>query len=351
MWMRGYHCAINQQGELPLSTYVDPSKSHVIQPNFDAVYTWDYSWNRPDLEKLYEKAKVSQWNAATDIDWSLEVDPEKVAYLGQMFSEDLGGTPFESMNEAEKLQLSMETQRWTISQFLHGEQGALIACSKITQNVPTFAAKEYAATQTMDEARHVEVFSRYLDEKIGGVYPINKELQALLDEVIADPRWDVTCLGMQIMVEGLALAAFSLMRATTPEPLLADITDHVIRDEARHVAFGVMLLRNAFDDMSTAERRERQEFIATAAELMRDRLLMTQVWERLGLDVEACRKFALDSPAQQMFRSILFGKIVPIVNRLGLLDDGTLADDFQKLGILQFKDMPLEMDAESVPAA
>ena len=165
-------------------------------------------------------------------------------------------TPLAKWNDKEWLEFGIESRRWTLSQFLHGEQGALICTAKIVETVPWYDAKLYASTQVVDEARHVEVFARYLDEKLGGGYPINAHLGLLLDDIINDSRWDMTYLGMQIMVEGLALAAFGFLHATTNEPLLKKLLRYVMSDEARHVAFGVLSLQEVYAHMSDKEIKD-----------------------------------------------------------------------------------------------
>ena len=209
---------------------------------------------------------------------------------------DLTGTPLEKWNEAEWLQFGVESQNWMLSQFMHGEQGALLCTAKIVETVPWIDAKYYAATQVMDEARHVEVFAKYLQDKLSGFYPINAHLKMLLDDIVNDSRWDMTYLGMQIMVEGLALAAFGFMHQLTTEPLLKQLLRYVMSDEARHVAFGVLSLKEYYAELTDAELKERQEFAFEAAVRMRDRFLQQEVWERMGVPVEggrparACRR-------------------------------------------------------------
>ena len=209
---------------------------------------------------------------------------------------DLTGTPFEKWGDKEWIQLGIESQNWTLSQFMHGEQGALLCTAKIVETVPWIDAKYYASTQVMDEARHVEVFAKYLDTKLSGHYPINAHLKLLLDDIIEDSRWDMTYLGMQIMVEGLALAAFGFMHQLTTEPLLKQLLRYVMSDEARHVAFGVLSLKEYYEELTAAELRERQEFAFEAAVRMRDRFLQQEVWERMGVPVKeavaarACRR-------------------------------------------------------------
>ncbi|MGP8007344.1 MAG: ferritin-like domain-containing protein, partial [Acidimicrobiales bacterium] len=233
---------------------------HVVHSVYDTIFTWDYEKGaRPKLAKLYEKAKNSQWNGETDLPWDTEVDQEKLvmdqAVAGGGFGAgfDLTGTPVEKWSEREWVQFGVESQNWTLSQFLHGEQGALVCTAKIVESVPWIDAKYYAATQVMDEARHVEVFAKYLDDKLSGHYPINAHLRMLLEDIIADSRWDMTYLGMQIMVEGLALAAFGFIHATTTEPLLKQLLRYVMADEARHVAFGVLSLQEYYQELSTSQ--------------------------------------------------------------------------------------------------
>src|SRR5689334_12182308 len=322
---------------------------HAVRSESDALFTWDYEQSRPALVKLYEKAKTSQWNAVTDLDWSIEVDQEKVVLanaeanpalngLGTDF--DVTGTSFAKWGDKEWIQLGIESQNWTLSQFMHGEQGALICTAQIVETVPWIDAKYYAATQVMDEARHVEVFARYLDTKLSGHYPINAHLKMLLDDIISDGRWDMTYLGMQIMVEGLALAAFGFIHQLTTEPLLKKMLRYVMSDEARHVAFGVLSLQEYYQELSGPEIRERQEFAFEAAVRMRDRFLQQEVFEHFGVNVKDAVHLVMQAPDRKMFQSMLFSKIVPNCKKLGLLDagDGWLRERFTELGVIQFED-------------
>ncbi len=314
-----------------------------VGTTFDSLFTWDYEkGRRQQLNKLYEKAKTSQWNAETDIDWSIggqidcARDPQNP--LNTMGATDEG--PFGKLNAEERATLGHASMAWTLSQFMHGEQGALLCTAKIVDAVPWIDAKYYAATQVMDEARHVEVYAKYLREKLEWEFPVNVHLRELLDAVLADPRWDFTYLGMQIMVEGLALAAFGFQYQFSPDPLLKQITRYVMSDEARHVAFGVISLKEAYRDLSAAEVRERQEFCYEAAIRMRDRFLSQEVWEAMGMPVKECCEVMLHNPVQLEFRRVLFSKIVPNLKKLGLLDagDGWLRQRFGELGVLEFED-------------
>jgi hypothetical protein len=185
------------------------------------------------------------------------------------------------------------------------------------------------------------VFAKYLDTKLTGHYPINAHLKMLLDDIINDSRWDMTYLGMQVMVEGLALAAFGFMHMLTQDPLLKQLLRYVMSDEARHVAFGVLSLKEYYAGLSDAELRERQEFAFEAAVRMRDRFLQQEVWERMGIDPRPVVTSMLAIPPQEnMFQQLLFSKIVPNCKKLGLLDasDAWLRRRFEELGVIQFED-------------
>ncbi len=322
--------------------------SHQVSHRCPVEFTWDYGKGaRPRLEALYEKAKRAQWNAGSDLDWSIPVDQEKVVRANAQANPTqlrwdaalIAGTALEHWDEERFVALGVENQNWMLSQFLHGEQGALLCTAKIVETVPWIDAKFYAATQVVDEARHVEVFARYLDEKLSGHYPINPHLGLLLDDVVADPRWDMTYLGMQIMVEGLALAAFGFLHATTTEPLLKKLLRYVMADEARHVAFGVLSLEELYAELSAAEVRERQEFAFEAAVRMRDRMAMQEVWERMEVPPDDVVKLLGGSPDREAFAVLLFSRIVPNLKKLGLLDaaGGWLRERFTEMGVIRFE--------------
>jgi len=305
---------------------------------FETTYTWNYEMVRRDLHALYERAKRDQWNATDQLPWSTGVDPE-AEHIPDVQIPVYGTHIWDGMTPRERLKVRHETLRWMLSNFMHGEQGALLATAQIVDATPWMEAKFYGATQVQDEARHVEVFSRYLDEKLGGPYRINKNLKSLLDAILTESRWDMKYLGMQILVEGLAMAAFGFMQKTCTEPLLGELLHYVIRDESRHVAFGVLSLNDHYREMNERDRREREDFLYEGCRLMRDRLLAEDVWAVMGWNVAEVRDIVLNSAVMSEFRKMLFSKIVPNVKRLGLLTP-YLRERFAELDILKFEDEP-----------
>jgi len=308
--------------------------------SYDITYAWNYGSVKEGLRDLYEKAKRDQWNGSVQLDWTTQVDPEG-EIIPQVYNPLEDYAPFQKLDEKRVKEFRHATISLQLSQFMHGEQGALIVASQLVGAVPWMDAKYYAATQTMDEARHVEVFARYLREKLEWEWPINQNLKQLLDLIIQDSRWDMKYLGMQILVEGLAMAAFSSMYQMAVEPLVRDVVHYVMKDESRHVAFGVISLRNFYTDMGEAERREREEFVIEACHLMRDRLVGDEIATHFGWPREEVRQKVLASPVMKMFRQSLFARVVPNIKKLGLLSP-FVRKGFEDLEIIQFENYDAE---------
>jgi hypothetical protein len=290
---------------------------------------------RAALLALYDKGKKQQWDAAERIDWSLDLDPENPMELDDKVIPIFGSDVWQKMTDKERRQVRHHLQASQISQFMHGEQGALIATAKIVQTVPDIDSKFYAATQVMDEARHVEAYSRLLHEKFELAYPITHGLKALLENGLTDRRWDMTYLTMQILIEGLALAAFQRIRDQSKNRLASSVNAYVMQDEARHVAFGRLALREYYPQLAQAERDEREEFVVDACWHMRDRFNQMEVWQRLGLPVDQCIAIVDQSDSMKMFRGRIFSRIVPTVRDIGLWGP-RVQKAFADMGAMEF---------------
>jgi hypothetical protein len=307
-------------------------------------FTWEYGDGRDRMLALYQKGKDKQWDSVKRIDWGLEVDPYDVLGIPDQ-SIAIYGTPlWERMDDKQRKDVRLHNASWQFSQFLHGEQGAMICSARIVESVPDLDSKFYAATQTMDEARHAETYARFLQEKVGLLYPINPHLKALLDTTLSDSRWDMPYLGMQVLIEGLALAAFGVMRDITTKPLPKQILAYVMQDEARHVAFGRMALRDYYSQLSETELREREDFVIEGCYLMRDRLRGRETWETLGLnksEVAEAMEAVDRSEYLRLFRSLLFSRIVPCVKDIGLWSP-RLQQAYADMGVLNMAGQSLD---------
>jgi hypothetical protein len=314
--------------------------------SFDTVFNWEYDDLRDRLITLYSKGKQKQWDAEVRIDWSQDLDPENPMELADEYLGIYGTDLWNNMTEKERVELRHHGQAWQISQFLHGEQGALICAAKIVQTVPDIDSKFYAATQVIDEARHVEVYSRLLHEKFELAYPITQPLKEMLEQVIRDSRWDFTYLGMQILIEGLALAAFGLIRDFSSNALASAVNAYVMQDEARHVAFGRLSLKDYYPQLTQKERDEREEFVIEASFLMRDRFMAEEVWRRLGYPDEDFQKYVYDSQILVEFRKLLFSRIVPTIKDIGLWGP-KVQKAYAEMGVIDFS----SIDPEEASAA
>ena len=304
-------------------------------------FDWSYPNDQSEMRDLYTRAKEQQWNG-DDLPWHIDVDPENEerAILPDQFMD------FQALrsagirlNEREQRRLRADNASWILSQFLHGEQGALFAAAQVTEAVQFFDGKLYGATQVVDEGRHVEVFHRYLDTKLNKLYQINDNLFVIIDALIQDSRWDVKFLGMQIMVEGLALGAFGSIYQMTNEPMLKQLLKMVIQDEARHVHYGVIALRDHFrNELSDAERREREDWAFEVALLMRNRFLAFEVYEE-WFEHKLSRKewaaFVSDSPGFAIFRDVSFKRLVPNLREIGLLSD-RIKPHYEQAGLMKY---------------
>ncbi|MEV6393400.1 ferritin-like domain-containing protein [Streptomyces sp. NPDC051907] len=307
-----------------------------------ARFSWEYEDGRERLLALYQKGKDKQWDGSKRIDWDLEVDPYDPLGTPDEALNLYGTRHWAKMTEKDKGELRRHYTSWQFSQFLHGEQGAMVCAARIVESVPDLDAKFYSATQTMDEARHAEVYSRFLHDKVGMLYPINDNLAGLLGDTLRDSRWDMPYLGMQVLIEGLALAAFGMIRDTTDKPLPKQILAYVMQDEARHVAFGRMALRDYYKQLTDAELREREEFVIEGCYLMRDRLRGVEVLENFGIPLKEAEEISEQSEFLALFRKLLFSRIVPCVKDIGLWGE-RLQRAYLDMGVFEMGDASLDL--------
>ncbi len=315
-------------------------------------YNWDYRVADNRIQRLYELGKTLNWNGSLDVHWDQTPDwHEQTPITAESVDEFLanadwtGYAPFDALSTERKLEFVKHDFAWSLSQFLHGEQGALLVASQLASCAPSFNAKMYAASQTFDEARHVEVFNRYLQTKVGLSYPVNQGLKSLLDKILTDERWDLKFIGMQIVLEGLALAAFHIAMNDTDDPVLKELLYLVIRDEARHVTFGVNYLEEFVATLSEQEKEDRAQFAYEACIVSRDRLIPTDVYRHFGWDVEEARQALVERGLNAEFLNMLYARIIPNLSRIGLLTD-QIRPKFEEMGVLDFENLATDGDID-----
>lgn len=314
----------------------------LIQASHKAYFDWTYPHDHPEMEELYRRAKRGQWDGETYLDWSTNVDPmnPELALIPEGFVDFEAAAKYGvRLSPKEQMEFRYSLTSWMLSQFLHGEQGALFAAAQVTEAVQFFDGKYYGATQVVDEARHVEVFHRYLDTKLNKLYQVNDNLFVIIDALMSDSRWDMKFLGMQIMIEGLALGAFGMLYQQTREPLLKELLKMVIQDEARHVHYGVLALREHFmKELSDSERREREDWAFEVALLMRNRFLAYEVYEEWAegkLTRAQWREVMNLAPGMETFRRTMFSRLVPNLRAIGLMTP-RIQPAYERVGLMRY---------------
>lgn len=313
-----------------------------MKSNHPVTFDFEYKMDFPEMRRLYQRAVENQWNADKDLDWGTDVDPLN-PNIPVISNEFLGEESFQKipvkLSEKQKIELNYNIACWMLSQFMHGEQGALYASAQVTESVGWLEGKLFGGTQVMDEARHLEVFNRYLMEKLNKRYEINNNLFVILDDLLTDARWDFKFLGMQIMVEGLALGAFRTIHNMSQEPLLKELLKYVIKDEARHVHYGVLALKDHFtNELTDKERQEREDWAFEVAVLMKNRFMAHEIYEEWFEGVISRQQWndiMTHSPGMREFRENMFNRLIPNLDFLGLMSP-RIKPHYQAQDMLQF---------------
>jgi rubrerythrin len=320
-----------------------------VKTALESIFHWDYSVKFPQMDRLYENAKRDQWNVSTTINWDRPIDKEVLDMtMMPMFQTEL----YRSLSDENKLQLGRKFAAWRLSQFLHGEQGALMVCGQLVDAVPDLDAKMNAAAQVFDEARHVEGFRKYIT-KLDRIYPIDPTLERLLRAIMEHDRWEPKYVGMQIVAEGLAIAAFRFMQRETNDDLLKELLEYIMKDESRHVGFGMLALRDAVAKLKGNEKKDLEEFTFTACNMMVTKVIDgqpqdgflsgMQVFGEVGISPADIEEEMHRNPAwaeaenqmEKQFNSFLFvDTIIPCLRQLDLINDRT-ESWYKQLGVME----------------
>jgi len=330
-------------GDFEAINFVDEAKIAGLRAQIDIDvpldlhWTWEYGSEVEELRNLYERGKKGQWNAETDIDWSIPF-PDDEWFLPKE-NIQLLPTLLKQIGADDKTCLAASRDEFIhlMSQLLHGEQAAMQLCGQLTNACPTMDAKFYAGSQVIDEVRHVEVISKFLQRKLGALHPIDPTLKVLLDKLLEAPTWKMKTLGMQTLFEGMAVAIFDEVARATSNPLLHDIVRRVQIDEARHAAFGVLSMRQVVEHSEPEELEELEDFAYSIVEALNanQQLDMLRVLgPKYGLDPEGVAQMMLSLPEWPAINSkIYMHTVVPNLRRLGLITERT-ESDWRRIGVL-----------------
>ncbi len=332
-----------QFGQFEVLDFVDEDEIARVRTNLDVKNptsirwnAWEYGSEVAELRRLYEKGKTAQWNATSDIDWSIPLSDEE--WIGVPDASLLANI-CKLMGKDEKTQKAamFDEVAWLLSQLLHGEQGALQICGQLTNLCPTTDEKFYSASQVADEARHTEVFARLLSDKFGTIYPISPVAKTLLDALLTVDGYYMKTLGMQTLFEGFAMGLMDLLRTNLRHPLLLDVLKRVIVDEARHAAFGVLTMRRVVNEVGEEERYRMEDWSFSVLEALnanQNLAMLRQVGPKYGLDPDAVTHGMLAQPTWAEMNSMVFmHTVVPNLVRLGLISERTRTK-WEKLGML-----------------
>jgi rubrerythrin len=307
------------------------------------LWRFDYEAEIKALRDLYETAKKEQWNAATDIPWQLETDPEQVGVLAGPGGDPLQDLDFiRALPTEKRIDLGVRRSAWQLSQMLHGEQGAMLCASQLVEAVPDMDGKLYASTQVIDEARHVEVFHRYI-KRLDRVYPIMPPLQALLNAVLEADLWQMKCVGMQVIAESLAMGTFKMMKKGTNDEVLRQVVELTAQDEARHVSYGLIYMKNEIPRMDEADRNRLEDFALAGVSLLAGPQAraasgspMMQMFQEVGIDIATATAELQARMQDPEFRAGMPNPfrdyVMPQLNRIGLVTERT-ASKYVEMGV------------------
>lgn len=315
------------------------SQSLRLAMTVDACIGEDDGWREHELAALYRKAKRAQWDVERDVDWQVDLDPSNPLGMPDATLLIHGSPIWTGLDAAGRVEVRRHAQGWLLSQILHGEQAALLCAGRLACADDSLAARLCAAVQVMDEARHIEAYGRLIDDKVGVRYPLGRALRSLIEDTVTAGPLDITALGMQILIEGIALSIFQNIAVYSRDPFVRGLLGRIQRDEARHFAAGCIGLRRALSELGAPERREREQFVAEGASLLHEHLCADDIWEPLGFSRRECARLVRASPVSRMVRRSIFRRLVPTVRDLGLLT-GEVRRAFEQLDVLGYADLP-----------
>ena len=287
---------------------------------FDKIIaaTHDHFWD--PLDKKY-------------IDFSEGFDLTKGMILPEEFFPIFKTRIGDTMTDAQKIKFASESTRWQLSAILHGEQGALALSASLCHILKDPGAQEYAANQTREEARHVTAFSAYVKARWGTPLPCGETLQSLLTEMVLAPEVYKKIVGMQMLVEGLAMGAFATLYQKANDPLLVKLCQLVMTDEAFHHKFGKIWADRTIPKLSAEEHNRVEDWAAQCFQTLLFNLInplqMAPVYRSVGIDPQQAmdaitEAFGDEQRREQMKEGAnIFRVLIKTLLNAGIITDRT----------------------------
>src|SRR5437870_6520520 len=259
-------------------------RGHYVETQNTAYFRHIYDGEHADMRRLYEQAKLDQWNAATDIDWDRPLDSD-----GGLIADDLvdihGSGFWDRLSPAQRIELNRLVARWRITTLMHGEHGAMLVCSQMVENVVGQDAKLFQATQVVDEARHNEVLQRYVTLRLDGeTYPLAGNVREIFDTLLGTSAWYLKTIGLQLVAETFAVSLFRMLAESSKDDILRQVCRRILQDEARHMGFGMLSLPAVVAEATAAERREMEDFALWALKRTVRGHFPLAAYEEMGFD-------------------------------------------------------------------
>jgi rubrerythrin len=315
---------------------------HQVETRNTANFRHDYRSDQSDLRRLYEQAKVDQWNAARDIDWSVPLEGD-----GGLISDDLvdiHGTRFwEGMSPADRVELNRRVTRWRLSTLVQGEHGAMLLCSQLVECVQGQDAKLFQATQVADEARHNEVLQRYLELRLDGeIYPVGGNVKEIFDTLLSTSSWYLKTIGLQLVAETFAVSLFRMLAESSKDQVLRQVCRRILQDEARHMGFAMLSLPAIVGQASDSEHREMEDFAVWALSRTLSGIFPLAAYQEMGFgksELDEIKRYRRERAAggdetafRKYFRRDLHDGLVRNLRKVGLLTE-RIAPNLQSFGI------------------
>ena len=318
------------------------SDGHRVETRNTAHFRHDYASEQPDLRRLYEQAKIDQWNAARDIAWSVPLDGDGGLIADDLV--DLHGTRFwDGMSDADRIEVNRRVTRWRLSTLVQGEHGAMLLCSQLVNCVEGQDAKLFQSTQVADEARHNEVLQRYLELRLDGeTYPLGGNVKEIFDTLLGTSSWYLKTIGLQLVAETFAVSLFRMLAESSKDPVLREVCRRIVQDEARHMGFAMLSLPAMVAQATEAEHREMEDFAVWALSRTLAGTFPLAVYQEIGMskaELDELKRFRRERAAggdetafRKYFRRDLHDGLVRNLRKVGLITD-RIAPNLQSFGL------------------